>query len=278
MRVSIVLPVFNEADYIEDCLDSILNSSRLPDEIVIIDNNCTDNTIELARKRVNVAQGKLNTKVGTRLNTKFVQESRQGVRFSRVTGFNAASGDYLISIDADSELHPDFIEVMSQELDKAGGGVPAASCLAQLSTRARSRHRSPFGGRVSINTVIFGWQKAMGLGWLLYGSGSIVRAEDYRQAAPALEKLAYENNIHEDMALGLILRKKRLQTSLVKRPLIGIDDRRFCNGSANLWVRLNAWPTTYKVTGANFLQTALTWVMVRILYVLNGVFWAIFQR
>ena len=50
MKVSVVIPVYNEKKRIKKCLDSLLSQSEKPDEIIVVDNNSTDSTVSIVRK------------------------------------------------------------------------------------------------------------------------------------------------------------------------------------------------------------------------------------
>lgn len=99
MRLSIVIPAFNEARLIEQCLQSIAVSiaanhkSGFASEIIVVDNNSTDNTAELARQ------------AGARV----VFEPINQIGRARNTGAAHAVGDWLLFLDADSLLSPGLL-------------------------------------------------------------------------------------------------------------------------------------------------------------------------
>jgi glycosyltransferase involved in cell wall biosynthesis len=95
MTISIIIPVFNEEAQIEGCLQSIAEQTVLPDEVIVVDNNCTDKTIELASKFPFV---------------KVINEKKQGRAHARNAGFNAAKGVIIGRIDADSRLEKHWVE------------------------------------------------------------------------------------------------------------------------------------------------------------------------
>lgn len=95
MKLSLIIPVYNEEKYIAQCLDTVAKQILHPDEVLIIDNNCTDNTIHLAKKYPFV---------------KIITENTQGMIAARNAGFNAASGDIIARCDADTRLPPTWIK------------------------------------------------------------------------------------------------------------------------------------------------------------------------
>ncbi len=94
LTVSVVIPAYNESDYIERCLQSLVGQLVKPLEIIVVDNNSTDDTAELARA----------------MGAKVITEHQQGIVFARDAGFKAASGDIIARCDADSILPPTWIK------------------------------------------------------------------------------------------------------------------------------------------------------------------------
>ncbi|HET8709171.1 MAG TPA: glycosyltransferase family 2 protein, partial [Candidatus Saccharimonadales bacterium] len=93
-NVSIVIPVYNEADQLAACLEAIAAQTVQPLEVIIVDNNSNDDTVAVAA---------LFTFV------RILHEPRQGVVYARNRGFDAARGDIIGRIDADSRLSPDWV-------------------------------------------------------------------------------------------------------------------------------------------------------------------------
>ncbi len=99
MHLSIVIPAFNEARLIERCLQSVAVSiaadqaSSFTSEIIVVDNNSTDNTAELARQ------------AGARV----VFEPINQIGRARNAGAAQAIGEWLLFLDADSLLSPQLL-------------------------------------------------------------------------------------------------------------------------------------------------------------------------
>src|SRR3989344_7547505 len=95
LALSIIIPAYNEEDYIGACLDSIAVQTIKPLEVIVVDNNSTDKTVQIAKKYPFV---------------KILHEKRQHQVFAQATGFNAAKGDILGRIDADSIMPNDWVK------------------------------------------------------------------------------------------------------------------------------------------------------------------------
>jgi len=106
MKLSVIIPVYNEEKYIAKCLESIVNQTQKPDEVIVVNNNCTDNTITITKKY------KKN------LPLKIIKEKKQGIVFARNTGFNKAKNEILARCDADSILPPNWIKKIKENFSK----------------------------------------------------------------------------------------------------------------------------------------------------------------
>src|SRR5689334_13492261 len=97
LRVSFVIPVYNEAEQIADCLQAIAQQTVAPFEVLVIDNNSNDGTAAVAANFPFV---------------KVLRERRQGVVYARDRGCNAAKGDIIARIDADTIISEDWVETL----------------------------------------------------------------------------------------------------------------------------------------------------------------------
>jgi len=92
--ISFIIPCYNEEDHIKDCIRSIRKHVwYVPYEIIVVDNNCTDRTAEIAELEL----------------AKVVKETRKGVVFARQAGYEAAEGWLIANIDADSKITDGWI-------------------------------------------------------------------------------------------------------------------------------------------------------------------------
>lgn len=94
MKVSVVIPVFNEEKYIGACLSSLQKQVEKPDEIIVVDNNCTDQTVQIAKS----------------MGARVVAESVQGMIPARNKGYDSAKYEIIARCDADSILPPTWVK------------------------------------------------------------------------------------------------------------------------------------------------------------------------
>ena len=55
MKISIVILVFNVKKYIGECLESVINQTRKPDEVIIVDDSSTDDSTEICKSYIEKA-------------------------------------------------------------------------------------------------------------------------------------------------------------------------------------------------------------------------------
>jgi glycosyltransferase involved in cell wall biosynthesis len=94
-KISVIIPAFNEAGFIGDCLKSLKEQAfNQHYEIIVVDNNSKDRT------------GQVAANYGARV----VVEQKQGVSFARQRGAMEADGDIIVSTDADCVFPPDWLQ------------------------------------------------------------------------------------------------------------------------------------------------------------------------
>lgn len=101
-KLSIIIPVFNGEKFIKRCVDSVLNQSMYIDEIIIINDNSTDGTIEILEKNYS---NLVNIKI---INLK----KNHGVSYCRNLGIEKSSGEYIGFVDSDDYVEVNMFEKM----------------------------------------------------------------------------------------------------------------------------------------------------------------------
>lgn len=97
-KVTVVIPTFNQAHFLEDAVDSVLAQVYQDYEIVLVNDGSTDHTEEVARRY----QDKI----------RYVYQENQGLASARNTGIRAAAGEYVALLDSDDIWAPTFLTSM----------------------------------------------------------------------------------------------------------------------------------------------------------------------
>ena len=100
ISISVIIPVFNNGSALQRAIDSCLNQIYQPSEIILVDNNSTDNSSELISSNVNSHPELI----------KALKETQPGANAARNAGIKLARGTWIQFLDADDELEPQKIQ------------------------------------------------------------------------------------------------------------------------------------------------------------------------
>ncbi len=106
MKISFVIPAYNEENYIVDCLKTLvlrIKNSGISAEIIVVNNASTDQTKQMAFQFPKV---------------QVLDETRKGLSRARQAGYKASSGDLIANVDADTRLPEGWIETVIAEFSK----------------------------------------------------------------------------------------------------------------------------------------------------------------
>lgn len=109
--VSIIIPARNEEKNIKEALDSLLNQTYRNSEIIVVDDDSTDGTYEIA------------SSMGVKVVKSKPENGWTGKNMACHVGFLNSKGDVIVFIDADVRLHRTAIEIMVRKILKSGGIV-----------------------------------------------------------------------------------------------------------------------------------------------------------
>lgn len=104
---SVVMATYNGACYVKEQLQSIINQNRKPDEIIIMDDCSTDDTVGIIKELLGSSQ--INYYI-------YVNKKNIGWRANFIKGFHYATGDFIFCADQDDLWYPEKIEIMTNIL------------------------------------------------------------------------------------------------------------------------------------------------------------------
>ncbi len=226
LRLSLVIPVYNEEHHIKRCLDSIAAQTVLPDEVIVVDNNSTDRSIELAR---------------TYPFVRVVKEHKQGIYYARTAGFNAARHDIIGRIDADTVLPVGWVAYVlkfysaEDHADTAltGGGYFYNIRLPKFNGWLLSQiaYRN--------NRLILGH-------YILWGSNMAMLR---RQWQAIRNELCERDDIHEDLDLAIHLHRAGYKIAYREHLRVGVKLKRVWENRWSQKKHMARWPATLRVHG-----------------------------
>lgn len=181
-RISLVIPAYNEVAQIARCLDAVAEQTIMPDEVIVVDNGSTDDTVSIARSYSFV---------------RVVHEAQQGTVYARTAGFNAATGDIIARIDTDTLLAPDWISRIATLMNN-----PEYAAV----TGRGAFYNIPFGRVGGIyNAMLYQYvQRVISGAYTLWGSNMAIR----RTAWLAVAQDCHDRlDIDEDIDLSMQLQR-----------------------------------------------------------------------
>ncbi len=200
LTLSLVIPAYNEQDDIRACLQSVAEQIEMPDEVIVVNNNSTDKTAEIAAEFSFVT---------------VINEPRQGLRFTRDTGIAASHGLLIGRIDADTRLTPTWVQRAKQVMSDSTVMAVTGPCYY---------HDMP------AKKVGLSFDRAIRRGLfrlddspVLFGSNMILRRSAWEKIHPLL---CTEGEFFEDVDITIHLRQQNLQIVFDEDLVVGVSSRR----------------------------------------------------
>lgn len=228
MKISVVIPVYNEQKIIKRCLNSLMNQEVKPDEIIVVDNNCTDNTIKIAKKFPRL---------------KIINEKKQGITHARNTGFNIARGDILARCDADTIVPPNWIKRLKLDFSRRK--------IAGVTTKFRLFDSDLVKDTLFISDLYD------------YFSNLILNSPSFMGPAMAISKKSWlkvknkictdDSEVHEDLDLTIHILKYG-KIFLDKSVVVSISSRRMRNNPLSYFVEYPSRLVKMLKSHRHFLQ------------------------
>lgn len=215
--LSVVIPCKDDAGPLERCLASLAVQTLAPLEVIVVDNNSTDDSAAVAR----------------RWGARVVPEPVQGIAAAASTGYDAALGDIIVRCDADTIAPPDWLQRIA---DRFSRDTAADADLAVLTGPGDFYGTGPLRTRVAAVAYMQGYFISMGLAmghWPPFGSNCAFRRAVWDEVRGSVRR--HDPNVHDDVDLGFAL--SPTQRTVYDRSLrVGISARALAGG-APAWVR-----------------------------------------
>ena len=117
VKVSVIVPIYNAAEYLEKCLDSIVNQTLKEIEIILIDDGSTDKSGAICQKYLSDSR------------VSYYHKKNEGLAAARDDGMLKATGEYIGFVDADDWLKPEMYEKMYNAAKSNDSDVVFCNCI-----------------------------------------------------------------------------------------------------------------------------------------------------
>ncbi|MFD3745198.1 glycosyltransferase [Nocardia sp. NPDC058633] len=226
LTLSVVIPAYNEEQIIDECLRRLADQRAHITEVLVVDNNSTDGTSAI------VAAHAVRWPA-----IRLIHEAEQGLVHARNRGLDAADGELIARIDADTLVPPDWARRVVEFFADDHEGYWAAACgrgqaydlpygdtVGALRQRWRTRRRS------QVKQVP-----------VLYGSNMILRQDTW---AAIRDKVAMRRDVFEDVDTGLCVTEIGGRNAFLPTITVGVAPRRMETGMASFARYMSCLPRT----------------------------------
>lgn len=211
LKISIVIPAYNEQDHIAACLEAISRLKVKPFEVIVIDNGSTDYTGRIARRFPFV---------------RVVRENRRGLVHARDRGFDEARGDIIGRIDTDTLLPADWTEKLvaifsDQSVKAVSGGLHFYDIgFSSLIDGIDAYWRAWMAKHMEPSSRIF-----------LLGANMAIRKSAWERVR---DDICHKNGFHEDLDLALHLSNIQEKVTFEPTLMANVSARRIDNSLVGL--------------------------------------------
>lgn len=226
LTISIIIPVYNEERYLRACLESIASQTVRPDEVILVNNNSTDNSLKIAREFDFV---------------RVVNEKKQGIIYARTRGFDSAKSEIIGRIDGDTILPNNWVARVKTfykdgkhpKTALTGGGY-------FYNFRMRKLNGWIFGQLAyRLNRLIAGF-------YILWGSNMAMPRSFWDEVKP---DLCIRDDIHEDLDVAIHLHKIGYHIHYQESLRVGVALKRIWSDRDSVHKHMRRWPLTMKTHG-----------------------------
>lgn len=228
--LDVVIPCYNEQDDIGQCLESVLAQGDELHEIIIVDNNSTDDTLAIVEEFMQ------RHKV-----IRLVHEPLQGIEYARDAGIGASRADIVARIDADTRVLPGWSRAI-REFYATHPEVAAGSGTSEY-------YDLPFRRFTNMMTwlTMAMTNQVIARSYGLYGANMSLRTAAWKELCVALPSRG--QHLMEDLSISLALQQLGYSLSHIPHAGAHVSGRRIRSRPIEFMRYNRRWPNTYRIMG-----------------------------
>ena len=108
IAISVIVPCYNQGEFLENCIGSVLKQTFQNWECIIINDGSTDET-----EKITLSLSKKDNRI------KYISQPNSGVSAARNMGIRDAKGEFILPLDADDYISDNFLEIALQKLSNS---------------------------------------------------------------------------------------------------------------------------------------------------------------
>ena len=128
MKISVIIPVYNVEEFLEECLISVVNQTYKDLEIICVNDGSLDNGLKILEK-----YAKKDKRI------KVISQENKGLSGARNTGIKNSEGELIAFVDSDDWLDLNYFEKLCEALTESGADIAAASILRTRKNSSKIR-------------------------------------------------------------------------------------------------------------------------------------------
>ena len=222
LTLSVIIPAYNEETYLKACLTALSTQTVMPDEVIVVDNNSTDKTAQIAKSFSFV---------------RLITEKKQGLYFSRNAGMNAAKGEILARIDADTIVQPGWAAAI-----KDGFTDPTV----HAASGPIGYHDTPFSNLTVSGMSMFLKVARMGKYHFLMGANMVLRRSAWEMIK---DDLCNHPTLFEDIDIAIHLKQHGITSVFLEGMRAFVSSRRMADTPQNFLRYIGGHTRTFEHHG-----------------------------
>lgn len=232
LSLSLVIPVYNEENHLKACLDAVASQTVMPDEVIVVDNNSSDGSKDIALSYPFV---------------KLIHESHPGVLFARNKGFSAAKSDIIGRIDADTILTPSWCRhVKASFTDSKISAVTGPTYWYDMPFSPYNYHLDHL-----LRSSLFYLPKDFP--WL-FGTNMAIRTSAWKAVK---KELCHDKRVFEDIDIGIHLDRQGFAIGYNRKMKVGMSSRRYDDSPKDFFSYISTYKTSYTMHNMNPISSSI---------------------
>lgn len=150
MKVSVIVPVYNVEPFIRQCAESLFSQTWQDIQYIFVDDGSPD-------RSVSILEEVLESFPERKSQVTILHQDNAGLPQARMTGLRKAVGDYIIHVDSDDWVEPDYVEALASEALKTGADMVYCDFYKEYGNKpaklCREGELSPPDGKTALSAM-----------------------------------------------------------------------------------------------------------------------------